>query len=77
MKVIGFQEKSFKGDDGNIVEGMNIFCSYESDRISGVGAERIYCSMNKLNKSGYYPSLGDDIEVQYNRYGKIAGIRLN
>lgn len=75
MKIIGFAENSFTAKDGTLVNGMNIYCSYESDRISGVGCERIYVPMSRLEKGGYYPSLGDSIEVMYNKYGKVVGIR--
>lgn len=76
MKVIGFSESSFTAKDtGAVIEGMNIFVTFESSRVTGTACDRLYVSRNRLEECGYYPSIGDDIEPMYNRYGKIAGIR--
>lgn len=77
MKVIGFSERSFTSQDtGALIEGMNIYVSYENSRTTGCACERLYVSRHRLDECGYHPSLGDDIEPLYNRFGKITGIRL-
>lgn len=77
MKVIGFSDRSFTSKDtGALIEGMYIYVSYENNRTTGSACDRLYVSRQRLDDCGYYPSLGDDIEPQYNRYGKIIGIRL-
>lgn len=77
MKVIGFSERSFTAkDSGALIEGMNIFVTYEHRYISGLGCKRYFVSSYRLKQCGYHPSLGDDIEFVYNEYGKIIGIRL-
>lgn len=77
MKVIGFSERSFTSKDtGALIEGMYIYVSYENTRTTGSACDRLYITRKHLDESGYYPSLGDDIEPLYNRYGKITGIRL-
>lgn len=77
MKVIGFSECSFTAKDtGSLIEGMNIFVSFENKRTTGFACDRIFISRQRLEECGYYPSLGDDIEPLYNRFGKITGIRL-
>lgn len=77
MKVVGFSERSFtsKGT-GALIEGMNIFVTFENNRTTGSACDRLYVSRQRLNDCGYSPSLGDEIEPLYNRYGKITGIRL-
>ena len=78
MKVIGFVESSFTAKDtGAVIEGMNIFVTFENKRTTGSACDRLYVSRQRLEECGYYPSIGDDIEPLYNRYGKISGIRLN
>lgn len=78
MKVIGFAEISFTDKNtGAVIEGMNIFVTFENKRTSGSACDRLYVSRQRLEEYGYYPSIGDDIEPLYNRYGKISGIRLN
>lgn len=77
MKVIGFCERSFTSKDtGALIEGMYIYVSFENSRTTGCACERLYFSRQRLDQSNYYPSLGDEIEPLYNRFGKITGIRL-
>ena len=77
MKVIGFAERNFTSKDtGAFIEGMYIFVTFENSRTTGLASDRLYVSCNRLEQFGYSPSVGDDIEIQYNRYGKISGIRL-
>lgn len=77
MKVIGFSDRSFTSKDtGALIEGMYIYVSFENNRTTGSACDRLYVSRHRLDESGYYPSLGDDIEPLYNRYGKITGIHL-
>lgn len=77
MKVIGFSERSFTSKDtGALIEGMNIYVSFENNRTTGCACDRLYVSRQRLDECGYHPSLGDDIEPLYNRFGKITGIRL-
>lgn len=77
MKVIGFSERSFTAKDtGALIEGMNIYVTYENKSTTGSACDRLYVSRQRLEQSGYSPSLGDDIEPLYNRFGKITGIRV-
>ena len=77
MKVVGYCERSFTSKDtGALIEGMYIFVTFENKRTTGSACERLYVSCQRLNECGYSPSLGDEIEPQYNRFGKIIGIRL-
>ena len=38
--------------------------------------DRIFLSKNKLNDLSFVPVVGMDIEVLYNKYGKVSTIRL-
>lgn len=75
MKVIGFYEKSFTGRDGTLIEGVNIYYSYPLKYGTGFGSAKIFVSSNRLSSFGYYPSIDDNIEFDFNRFGKITGIR--
>lgn len=78
MKVIGFSQRSFTAKDtGALIYGLNIYVTFENSRTTGLACDRFFVSSNRLEECGYYPTLGDDIELVYNRYGKIAGIRLS
>ena len=75
MKVIGFYEKSFTGSDGTLIEGVNIYFTYPLKSGTGFGSSKVFLSSNRLSSIGYYPSIDDDIDFEYNRFGKIIGLR--
>lgn len=78
MTVIGFRTTSFKGSEGDTISGMNIYVSeaLPADKGEGQSADRLFFTMDKLLSCKYSPSLGDEVRVEYNKYGKPAGIYL-
>lgn len=77
MKVIGFSDRSFTSKStGALIEGMYIFVTFENNRTTGFACDRFFISRKRLDECGYSPSLDDDIELVYNRYGKITCIRV-
>lgn len=75
MKVIGIRKVEFDAQDGKHISGVSLFCSYPITKNGeGVGVDKIFLSDNKLGQCGYYPELGDEINVQYNRYGKVDSV---
>lgn len=76
MKVIGFRKSSFKGDDGSQVSGVNLYLTEKCEKGEGLSCERVYITDQRLNDCGYVPKLGDEVALEYNRWGKCSGIRL-
>lgn len=76
MKVIGFRKSSFKGDDGQEVSGVNLFLTEKCEKGEGLSCDRIYVMDRILAASGYTPKLGDEVIIEWNRWGKCSGIRL-
>lgn len=74
MKVVGFRKRSFMGDDGQQVSGVNIYLTCALDKGEGQGTDRVYLTDAKLAECGYTPKVGDDVRVEYNRWGKCSGI---
>lgn len=75
MKIIGKRTVSFDAQDGKHISGVSLFCSYPITKNGeGVGVEKIFLSDSKLAYCGYFPELGDEINVQYNRYGKVESV---
>ncbi len=74
MKIIGIQPRAFTGDDKAAVSGKNIYLTYPLEKGEGQGSERIFVTDAKLNKWPYQPKVGDEINVQYNRFGKCDGM---
>ena len=72
--IIGIRPSSFKGDNGEKVSGMNIYYTYPLDKGTGLGAERVFMTDAKLAGCGYQPLPGDEVQVEYNRFGRVAKI---
>lgn len=76
MKVIGIRKVDFNAQDtGNRITGYSLYCAYDITKNgSGVGVDKIFLSDKKLADCGYFPEIGDEINVTYNRYGKVDSI---
>lgn len=72
MKVVGIRNVDFTAQDGNKISGMSIYCSYEITKNGeGYAVEKIFLSDRKMNDCGYVPSVGDEVNITYNRFGKV------
>lgn len=76
MKVIGIKKSEFDTQDGKHISGYSLHCTYPMDKGDGEGVERIFMTTEKLLNCKYSPSVGDEINVEYNRFGKPAAISL-
>lgn len=77
MIVLGFQRNDFETPDGKIITGYNFYLGQElsGPDADGQRVERIYLSDKRLSESNYkQPSVGDDVIINYNRFGKPSGI---
>lgn len=71
-KLVGFEAKSFTFDDGNKVNGYYLHTEEKINGVTGLSVDRSFVSDKKLD--GYIPVLGDEIELRYNRFGKIQSV---
>ena len=71
---IGYRSVSFKGSDGNQVEGTNFFFTYEDSYITGLGVEKVFIPASRLHVMSFVPDVGATCELFYNKYGKVADI---
>lgn len=76
MKVVGMKELDFKTKDGQQISGVKLFLEYQEEKTTGVCTDSAFISERRMEESNYIPAVGDDIELMYNRYGKIQAIRL-
>lgn len=74
MKVIGIQHSEFDTRDGKHVSGMFLYLSEVRNNVEGVATERIFLSNAKVGD--YPPMIGDEIKVNYNRFGKVDNIEI-
>ena len=77
MKIIGIENTSFPVKNGDTGErrivGKNIFLSSPIPKENGFGVkvQRIFLSESKLLEIQFTPTLGSEIELYYNRYGRV------
>lgn len=76
MKVVGFKGLDFKTKDGQQISGVKLFLEYQEDKTNGVCTDSAFLSDRRLEECDYIPAVGDEIELMYNRYGKITTIRI-
>lgn len=75
MKIEGIRNVSFTAQDGNLVEGKTIFCSYPIMKNgSGLGFEKFFLSKNKLSRLDFDLTIGAEVGVNYNRFGKVDSV---
>ena len=70
MKIIGIRPSSFKGDKGEEITGKNIFMTFPLDKGAGLGCERVFVTDLKMADWPYKPVVGDEVRINYNRYGR-------
>lgn len=72
--IIGVRSSSFKGSDGTEITGKTIFLTEPLEKGEGHSAERVFLTMDKLLKCQYDPKVGDEVHIEYNRFGKCSAI---
>lgn len=74
FKIIGFQHQDINFKDGRQVTGWKIYCIEQRDKVTGYACESFFLSDQKAG--GYTPKLDDVIDIFWNRWGKLDGIKL-
>lgn len=76
MKVLGVRNLDFKDDKGNVIQGVNVYVSFPEDGVRGEMTDKLFLSLNKFDSICQLIKPGDEIEVTYNRFGKISKAEL-
>lgn len=78
MRVIGLRKVNFKANDGQMIQGLSIYVTFPIERDgTGDAADKLFLSASKVEALQQIPQVGDDINVTYNRYGKVDSITIN
>lgn len=76
MKVIGFRNVDFTGQDGRPVRGMSLYLSQPIIKNGcGEAAEKVFIPERFLKDMAVFPGIGDEVEPVYNKFGKVVEIR--
>ena len=75
--VVGLQNSTFTTKDGKEISGTRIFLTEKipADRGQGVSVDSIFLSKEKADAMALNLAVGDDIEVFYNKYGRVQEVR--
>lgn len=77
MKVVGYRKGPFKKKDGTYFNGFVVFCTNDNikpDVGEGVSCESFFLSDYVSNSSNYLPTVGDEIELYYDRRGYLKRV---
>lgn len=74
FKVIGFQHQDIQFKDGRTVSGFKLHLTEPRNGVTGFAADSVFLSDAKAGD--YKPSVGDTLEIVWNRWGKIDGVRI-
>lgn len=73
IEVVGLKQVSFKGTDGNQVDGINLYfnCDGKPNHIEGLEAGKLFISNQKCRDLGLSKIDSGSYELFYNRFGKV------
>lgn len=77
MKVIGYFNSQFKTNEGTVISGINLIYGNEIDSKRGEGIypdKPLFLTHRKLEQLDYIPVVGDEIDIVFNREGKVLKI---
>lgn len=74
MLIMGKKAIKFTSKEGNEISGVRFYYTYDLADVDGVATDSVFVSDAKLD--GLDVKVGDEVEVLFNRYGKVAGIRF-
>lgn len=71
--IIGIAHRQYTNKQGRNVSGYNLYATYEDKKTNGLACLREWVNDETMETSGV--SVGDTVEILYNRYGRIDSIR--
>lgn len=76
MKVLGVKDVNFKDEKGKSIQGVNVFVAYPEDGVDGLMTEKIFLSLEKFDTVCENIKPGMELEVVYNRFGKVSKAQI-
>ena len=75
--VAGWRRVDFTGQDKKVVRGRTYYLSklIAANQGEGVEFDKAFFSDERLAAMSYQPAIGDQVEVLYNRFGRIYLLR--
>lgn len=78
MRIIGVVNTKFTAQDGTVIEGKTVHTAEPISPERGIGeaGDHFFMSTTKLAALDFIPAVGQEVEVLYNRYGRVASLKL-
>ena len=73
--ALGKKMVSFTASDGKVINGTTLYAGYDADGVEGMAADKIFVTAEKMPKKEIV--VGADIDVYFNRYGKVDAIAVD
>ena len=70
--LLGLKKVSFTAADGKVVDGTTLYVAYDADGVKGMAADKLFVSSSKMPKKELV--VGSDIDIYFNRFGKVDSI---
>ena len=74
--IVGLRKMKFTDKDNRVVDGTQVFLTYQNENIDGEGTDKVFLSADRLRQLERDPEIGDRIFISYNRYGKVDEVEL-
>ncbi len=69
MKIIGFKKVDFTPKGEQPIKGYKVFCTLKDENTTGTSCDSFFVSDSRA--AGWVPEVGKDVELVYNKFGKI------
>lgn len=75
MTIIGMREVNFTNNEGNLITGFRVWFTETDAHVEGFKADSAFISFATSNRNNYTPHVGDEIEIYYDKNGRIKSIQ--
>lgn len=73
-EIVGIRNVKFQGNNGQI-SGISLYYTEDAYGVEGKQTGKVFLSDNLLQRIEC-PHVGDFVEFQYNKYGKVVSINI-
>ena len=76
--IIGVLQTAFTTKDGNAISGTTLYVTepIPANRGKGSSADKVFLSSTKLAEQDFVPAVGQEVDVLFNKFGKVAKLVL-
>ena len=67
---------NFTDDNGRTVDGTSVYYLIAADGVVGRMSGKLFVSRERRKLMSFFPEVGDEVQVSYDRYGKASEFKL-